>query len=239
MRVVNGAVVLLCAVCFCASMAQPALAEDTASNKDAGVTSGTKSPPPKKIPFGLTEELLEPAREAARLAQQKRFDEAETKFKDLLTKVPNYEEGTCNLALIYDQTKRGKEALALLDTLVNKPAQTSRPYLLLSSLYTKDKQQDKALEVLNKATQHLSSDPEVWVRRAQFYSKTNVDKSEADYRKALELDPDNRTALNNLAVILMGQNRYAEALPLLKHYVKVIPKGASGRFNLASVHYSL
>ena len=49
----------------------------------------------------------------------------------------------------------------------------------------------------------------------QFYQQSQFDLAEAQYRKALEYDPDNENAKYNLANALQKQNKYDEAAKLL------------------------
>jgi Ca-activated chloride channel homolog len=50
----------------------------------------------------------------------------------------------------------------------------------------------------------------------QLYQKSQFDLAEAQYRKALEYDPDNEKAKYNLANALQKQNKYDEAAKLLE-----------------------
>jgi len=204
---------------------------------DPGTSGGdTKA---EEVPEGLPPELLEKAREGARLVLQKRYDEAEAVLNEVTKKAPDYEQGQVNLAVLYERTKREAEALKLLTALVDKPAKTERPYLQLAALHQTQKRRDEAVKVLSTAVERFPKDANFLVQRAQLQSKVDSEKAKADYAKALEIDPRNRMALNNLSVLLMNENNYSKARPLLEKYVEVVSKGASGRFNLASVYYSL
>src|SRR5262249_11211709 len=60
---------------------------------------------------------------------------------------------------------------------------------------------------------------------ANYYSAAEVDadKEEQAYRAALEIDPENGIALNNLALALNRRRRFAEAESLAVHGIAVTP----------------
>lgn len=63
--------------------------------------------------------------------------------------------------------------------------------------------------------------------------RNHYDEAEAEYRAALELDPDFAEAATNLGLLLRDRERLEEALPLLSHAVEVEPAMAEGWVNLA------
>ncbi len=70
---------------------------------------------------------------------------------------------------------------------------------------------------------------------AYYYAYVEYDqaKEAAAYRSALEVNPDETTALNNLSIILQVQRRYDEAEELLRRAVELDPTGSTFTFNLA------
>ena len=57
--------------------------------------------------------------------------------------------------------------------------------------------------------------PESILKGNKFYQQSQFDLAEAQYRKALEYEPDNEKAKYNLANALQKQNKYDEAVKLL------------------------
>jgi len=55
------------------------------------------------------------------------------------------------------------------------------------------------------------------VKGNQLYQQSQFDQAEAQYRKALEYEPDNEKAKYNLANTLQKQNKYDEAAKLLEN----------------------
>ena len=222
-------ILLVLLVGLCVGAASPAIADPPEGTSGSSVVEAEELPP----------ELLEKAREGARLILQKKYEEAEKLLKEVQEKEPGYEQGLVNLAILYERTERLEEARKLLNELVDRPAKTARPYLQLSAFHQAQKEQEEAIKALDKGVKSLPGEASLWVQRAQLHSKGDLEKAEADYLKALEVEPENRTALNNLGVLYISRNAYGKARPLLERYVETVSKGASGRFNLAAVYYAL
>ncbi|MDP2914773.1 MAG: tetratricopeptide repeat protein, partial [Candidatus Aminicenantes bacterium] len=70
------------------------------------------------------------------------------------------------------------------------------------------------------------------------YKLDGLDAAVDNYRQALEIDPNYAFCLNNLAVVLMNQKKYKEALPCLEQANRV-EKNIKVVFNLFAVHYYL
>jgi Flp pilus assembly protein TadD len=80
-------------------------------------------------------------------------------------------------------------------------------------------------------------DPEYWNKMA--YSLTaegKLDKAKYYYEKALDVDPDNKCALNNLANIFLEQGKKEDALKYLKYVVTLYPDSVEPIINLG-VYY--
>jgi len=65
------------------------------------------------------------------------------------------------------------------------------------------------------------------------YDEGRTEDSLAAYRRALEADPGNVDAMNNVAQVLVRLGRAEEALPLLKHAAEAAPSRWDLHFNLA------
>jgi len=70
------------------------------------------------------------------------------------------------------------------------------------------------------------------------YKLDDLDAAIDYYRQALEIDTDYAVCLNNMAVVLMNQKRYKDALPYLER-ADLIQKNVKILFNLFSAHYYL
>ena len=76
-------------------------------------------------------------------------------------------------------------------------------------------------------------DPEYWINMGYSLAQQGKpDKAQKYYEKALEIDPDNVAALNNLAIILSDQGKEDEALKYLKYTTEIYPDSVEAWINL-------
>jgi tetratricopeptide (TPR) repeat protein len=70
------------------------------------------------------------------------------------------------------------------------------------------------------------------------YKLNDLEKAVDSYKKALEIDPNYANCLNNLAVVMINQKKYKEAVPCLEQANR-IEKNIKIVFNLFAVYYYL
>lgn len=214
-----------------ATSAAPGASDDKKTDDAAKKPDDAASPEDS----ALTERL----QKARALINRRQFKEAEPILDAVLKEHPFHQEAVVYISELYMVTKRPDAALALLKETCARPDATARVYLQLGAIYARNKKTDDAFKTYNEAVERFPKEAEVFVRRAQHTGFKNVDSSIADYRKALELNPDHRAALNNLAALYVGRRQFKDARALLLRYRKTNPTGGSGAFNLASVYLSL
>ncbi|MDL1920739.1 hypothetical protein FBQ83_15660, partial [Chloroflexi bacterium CFX5] len=61
------------------------------------------------------------------------------------------------------------------------------------------------------------------------------DEAEAAYRKAIELNPSEATAYNNLMILLRVTGREQEALPVLEKMIQINPEDFNSYLGIASI----
>ncbi len=201
-------------------------AADGGANADAGADAAVD---PNTIKLRTISALL----------RSKKYPEAEKLAEEILAVEPANAPALAYLAEIFDNTNRLDQALVRLDKAIALQEAEPQLYIQLSGLYERQKDRDKALKVLDDCVARFDKLSDCYVRRAQFFGSTNQDRATADYKKALEIDPANRTALNNLASVHMAQCRFKEASVLLERYQRLYPTSSSGAFNLGTAYYSL
>ena len=202
----------------------------------ASADAGAKGP-------GAEKEAQDPSvaklRKVLGLMRGKKYEEAEAIISEVLDKDPAHELALLNLADIYVMTNREKKAVELFTKTIASDTSGPRIYIKLSSMYERLKDRKKSLEVLNDCVTRFPKDIKCYVRRGQYFGVGNMKKAASNYERALEIDPNNRTALNNLATIEMSNCRYKKASLLLENYHKLHPNSSSGAFNLGSTYYAL
>ncbi len=62
----------------------------------------------------------------------------------------------------------------------------------------------------------------------------DLDRAEAEYKKALAVDPDHPWTLHNLSMLLQQRGRASEAVPLAEHEVELAPDSAAAYNNLGN-----
>ena len=88
-----------------------------------------------------------------------------------------------------------------------------------------------------KTSVNPEKDPEYWNKMAYTLTQEGrPDKAIYYYEKTLELDPDNKCALNNLGNILLEQGNKRDALKYLKYVVTLYPDSVEPMINLG-VYY--
>jgi Tfp pilus assembly protein PilF len=78
-------------------------------------------------------------------------------------------------------------------------------------------------------------DPEYWSTMGySLLMQGKIDQAQKYYEKALQLEPDNEGALNNLGSILSRQGNMDEGFRYLLYATNLYPDSANGWINLAS-----
>lgn len=188
-------------------------------------------------------EASDPHRETLRKVQallaQSKFDEADALVQAVLAVAPNDDRALILRSEVLARTKKMDEALKLLEEAVARPDATAQLMIHLANLHIRNKDQAAGNKILDMVVERFPKDASALVRRAQVVGYSDIDKSSADYKKALELEPDNRAALNNLATLHIARMQFSQAVGLLKKYRELHPAASSGAFNLGSVYYAL
>ncbi len=136
----------------------------------------------------------------------------------------------------YSQALRAEElgefdrALSLLDEAVSLDTTFAMAYrkqaVILGNTFAGI---DRTMEAATKAYRHRERLPDVerYLAEAYYHFQVEYDRTRliAAYQSALELDPDNTTALNNLALELIAMRRYEEAEALVRQAIATDPSG--------------
>ncbi len=115
-------------------------------------------------------------------------------------------------------------------------------HLALATIYTRLKRWQDASSELN-AAEALATKPDerlyVYFLRGSLYDHQKLyDESEAQFRKALEIDPQNPTVLNYLGYMLADRGvRLPEALVMIRKAVELDPQNGAFLDSLGWVYY--
>jgi tetratricopeptide (TPR) repeat protein len=115
-------------------------------------------------------------------------------------------------------------------------------YVALAQIYEKGKRYDEMTAALDEAGKLSTSKPEqidiAFMRGAMFERMKKFDASESEFRKVLELDPDNGSALNYLGYMLADRNiRLDEADKMIRKAVQLEPQNGAYLDSLGWLQY--
>jgi Tfp pilus assembly protein PilF len=130
-------------------------------------------------------------------------------------------------ALLFADLNKGKEAIAEARQLVGERDDRDG-WLSVAQVSERAKDFDqmaKALDAVEKLSMSDSEKVTVYFMRGAMHERTkNYAAAEAEFRKALALDPDNAGVLNYLGYMLADRNvRLDEALKLIRRAVELEP----------------
>lgn len=117
-------------------------------------------------------------------------------------------------------------------------------YLQLAQIYDKGRKFDDVNKALTQAEKLSSTQEEkedVWFRRGAMYERMKkIDASEAEFRKILQVDPDNAGTLNYLGFMLADRNtRLPEALQMISKAVQAEPNNGAYLDSLGWVYFRM
>jgi len=137
-----------------------------------------------------------------------------------------------NLAVCYTELGRPKDALAQIDAVLAK--QPSAEAFLRKSRVYYEYGKDAEAEALWKRGESGATARDYFVRGTILAKRGNLRGAEADFRKAIALDPDYDSAHSELGLALEDQGRRDEAIAEYKKAIELDPQRAEAYVNLGS-----
>jgi tetratricopeptide (TPR) repeat protein len=175
--------------------------------------------------------------------QAREFDNALTEAAAAVTKYPgNRTIKVVRASLLADMGRVDEAAAAARQLLNGKDDRDT--YLVLAQIYDKGKrfkEEGEALEAADKLS--LSDDDKesvAFLRGAMYEKMQKLPESEAQFRKVLELNPENAAALNYLGYMLADRNlRLQEARELISKALEIEPNNGAYLDSLGWVNFRL
>lgn len=146
-------------------------------------------------------------------------------------------------ASVYTDLGRFKDAEALMKTMFDGK-NDREVWISLAQIYEKQKNFAEMAKTLDNA-ERLSTNKDdkeavIFMRGAMYERQKKYDLAEAQFRKVLELNPKNASALNYLGYMLADRNvRLQEALDLVKQAIELEPNNSAFLDSLGWVYYRL
>ena len=155
----------------------------------------------------------------------KEYDRAE---KYLLLAAPQAPAAHYGLARLYLLQEEFKKALPWAEKIAASNAQDENSQKMLAAAKAEKLDDDlrKLIEPLGKPTKNSADAAKGW----QMFQSGRMRTAERLFRRALEADKENLSALNGLAFCLLNQGNHEQAKPLFEQYLE-IEEDAAGPMN--------
>lgn len=177
--------------------------------------------------------------------QQEKFLHANRYYERIAAQSPFYRRAQLEVGLNYERLEQPGEAEAVLLALVESGPDDLLTVLSLGGLYARQDAFDKAAELYTPAIERIATpEPRHWsifYRRGISYERTKRwELAEADFKQALQLNPDQADVLNYLGYswIDMGIN-LDEGMDLIRKAVELRPNSGYIIDSLGWAHYRL
>ena len=133
-----------------------------------------------------------------------------------------YERGKIRTALNYQAMGENDKAISMLKEIARNDKKAHEAYTTLGDVYRTKKDYEKATDYYSKALEsEIDSEEQNWsihyVRGICFERLDEWEKAEADFKRALELEPDQPDVLNYLGYSWLVKNKNVE---LAKEYIQ-------------------
>jgi tetratricopeptide (TPR) repeat protein len=168
-----------------------------------------------------------------------------TYFERIADDSPLKEVAELQLGLNLADLKRHDEAVTHLENVLRKKPDDIRAYLALGGVYASDKNYAEAAKVYERAVERIKeptkADWNVFYQRGIAYERLKEwDKAEPNFRKSLELFPDQPSVLNYLGYSLVDMGRNLdEGLEMIAKAVEQRPSDGYIVDSLGWAYYRL
>ena len=167
-------------------------------------------------------------------ALNKRWNEAETLYRDALNRSPNFLDAIQGMVDLDFQRGKSGEALQFIQGKINADSNNAALYLLQGQSFVRVKQPADAKQSFSRCIELDKQNLTAFVQLAQVeQSLGNVAETIANYRKAIALAPNRAGLYTMLAVFYEGQGNWQEAQTLYQRAVAIQPDEALAANNLA------
>lgn len=160
------------------------------------------------------------------------IDQAIDEAKQALTQDPKDQALTISLAMLYSEKSDTSTATQLLRELLKGTDSDRSIYLYLAEVQVSGKKFADAEQSAEKAEalSHAASDKQAaWIMLGSIYARQKkYDRAEAQYKKVLDVNPDNAEGLNDYGYMLADRGvRMAEATSLIQRALKQDPNNGA------------
>ncbi len=142
-----------------------------------------------------------------------------------------------NQAFAFLNAGMEEDAVAPLEMAIEKGDTQKNTLLFLGDIYSRNGDQDKALEVFGQAAALYPEDADIQSQLLNLYVQTGqAEQAMAEYEAAVEQDPNNETLLYNYGSLLLEAEKFDDAIHYLGRAAEAGPDYANAHFNLGAAY---
>uniref|UniRef100_A0A2K6TIU2 Protein O-mannosyl-transferase TMTC1 n=2 Tax=Saimiri boliviensis TaxID=27679 RepID=A0A2K6TIU2_SAIBB len=169
-----------------------------------------------------------------------RYEEALQIYQEAAALQPSQRELRLALAQVLAVMGQTKEAEKMTNHIVSEETGCLECYRLLSAIYSKQENHDKALDAIDKALQLKPKDPKViselfFTKGNQLREQNLLDKAFESYKAAVQLNPDQAQAWMNMGGIQHIKGNYVSARGYYERALQLVPDSKLLKENLAKL----
>ncbi|XP_032124467.1 protein O-mannosyl-transferase TMTC1 isoform X2 [Sapajus apella] len=169
-----------------------------------------------------------------------RYEEALQIYQEAAALQPSQRELRLALAQVLAVMGQTKEAEKMTNHIVSEESGCLECYRLLSAIYSKQENHDKALDAIDKALQLKPKDPKViselfFTKGNQLREQNLLDKAFESYKAAVRLNPDQAQAWMNMGGIQHIKGNYVSARAYYERALQLVPDSKLLKENLAKL----
>uniref|UniRef100_A0A8I3X031 Protein O-mannosyl-transferase TMTC1 n=1 Tax=Callithrix jacchus TaxID=9483 RepID=A0A8I3X031_CALJA len=169
-----------------------------------------------------------------------RYEEALQIYQEAAALQPSQRDLRLALAQVLAVMGQTKEAEKMTNHIVSEETGCLECYRLLSAIYSKQENHDKALDAIDKALQLKPKDPKViselfFTKGNQLREQNLLDKAFESYKAAVQLNPDQAQAWMNMGGIQHIKGNYVSARAYYERALQLVPDSKLLKENLAKL----
>ncbi|XP_054845092.1 protein O-mannosyl-transferase TMTC1 [Eublepharis macularius] len=169
-----------------------------------------------------------------------RYEDALKVYREAAALQPSNRETRLALAQVLAMMGQTKDAEKMTNHIVTEEAECLECYRLLSAIYSKQENYNKALEAIDKALQLKPKDPKViselfFTKGNQLREQNHLDKAFESYKVAVEFNPEQAQAWMNMGGIEHIKGNYIMARGYYEKALQLVPNSKLLKENLAKL----
>ncbi|XP_062991034.1 protein O-mannosyl-transferase TMTC1 isoform X1 [Elgaria multicarinata webbii] len=169
-----------------------------------------------------------------------RYEDALKVYREAAALQPSNKETRLALAQVLAMMGQTKEAEQMTSHIVTEEVECLECYRLLSAIYSKQENYNKALEAIDKALQLQPKDPKViselfFTKGNQLREQNHLDKAFESYKVAVDFNPEQAQAWMNMGGIEHIKGNYITARGYYEKALHLVPNSKLLKENLAKL----